>query len=89
MVVNEKMNKELVDKLKFWGDIILSSLSSEDESLYSAVEYAWKHPEEISIDSVELTVIANSQVEDMENIIEEFYNILTRMAEENENQDDR
>lgn len=87
MVVNEKMSRELVDELRFWGSIILSSLSyPEDDPLYSAIEYAWKHPEAISTDSVELTVIANSQVEDagVERMIEEFYSILCRIAEEKE-----
>lgn len=89
--MNEKMNRELVnrelvDELRFWGDIILSSLSSEDYRLYSAIDYAWKYPEEISTDSVELTVIANSQVEDggIQGMIEEFYSILTRIAEKND-----
>lgn len=86
----EKMNRELVDELRFWGDIILSRLSSEDYRLYSAIDYAWKYPEALNMDSVELTVIANSHVEDggLKGMIEEFYSILTRIAEENE-MDDR
>lgn len=83
----EKTYKELVDELKFWGGLILSRLSyPEDDLLYSSIEYACMYPEEIGIDSVELTVIANSQVEDgeMENMIEEFYSILLKIAEENE-----
>lgn len=87
MVVNEKMSRELVDELRFWGDLILSGLSyPEDDPLYSAIEYACRHPEDISMDSVELTVIANSQVEDggLENMIEEFYYILKRIVEEKE-----
>lgn len=87
MVVNEKMSRELVDELRFWGDLILSGLSyPEDDPLYSAIEYACRHPEAINTDSVELTVIANSQVEDggLENMIEEFYYILKRIVEENE-----
>ena len=87
MVVNEKMSRELVDELRFWGSIILSRLSyPEDDPLYSSIEYAWKHPEAISTDSVELTVISNSQVEDgeLENMIEEFYYILKRIVEEKE-----
>lgn len=87
MVVNEKMSRELVDELRFWGDLILSSLSyPEDDPLYSSIEYACRHPEDLSMDSVELTVIANSQVEDggLENMIEEFYYILKRIVEENE-----
>jgi hypothetical protein len=87
MVVNEKMSREQVDELRFWGSIILSSLSyPEDDPLYSAIEHAWKHPEEISTDSEELTIIANSQVEMgwRWNMIEEFYTILCKIAEENE-----
>lgn len=87
MVVNEKMSREQVDELRFWGSTILSRLSyPEDDPLYSSIEYACMHPEEIRTDSVELTVIANSQVEDgeLENMIEEFYSILNRIAEENE-----
>ena len=87
MVVNEKMSREQVDELRFWGSIILSHVSyPEDDPLYSSIEYAWKHPETIRTDSVELTVIANSQVEDdeLENMIEKFYSILNRIAEENE-----
>ena len=87
MVVNEKMSRKQVDELRFWGSIILSHLSyPEDDPLYSAIEYAWKHPEAITTDSEELTVIANSQVEDdeLENMIEKFYSILNRIAEENE-----
>ena len=87
MVVNEKMSREQVDELRFWGKNILSRLSyPEDDPLYSAIEYAWKHPEEITTDSVELTVIANSQVEDgeIESMIEEFYSILVKIAEEND-----
>lgn len=87
--MNEKMNKEDVDELRFWGGIILSSLSSSlsySEDLYSAIEYSQKYPEEIYTDSTELTIISNSQIEDgeIENIIEEFYDILTKIAEEND-----
>jgi len=87
MVVNEKMSRELVDELRFWGDLILSGLSyPEDDPLYSAIEYAWKHPETIRPDSEELTIISNTQVEDrgLEQMIEEFYYILREIAEKNE-----
>jgi hypothetical protein len=82
----EEMEK-MVDELRFWGSIILSGLSyPEDDPLYSCVEYVWKHPEAVGVDSEELTVIANSQVddEDLESVIEEFYSILREIAEKNE-----
>ena len=87
MVVNEKMSRELVDELRFWGWIILSGLTyPKDDPLYSAIEYACRHPEDLSMDSVELTIISNTQVEDrgLEQMIEEFYYILREIAEKNE-----
>ena len=87
MVVNEKMSRELVDELRFWGWIILSGLTyPKDDPLFSAVEYACKHPETIRPDSEELTIISNTQVEDrgLEQMIEEFYYILREIAEKNE-----
>lgn len=84
--VKEEMEK-MVKELRFWGSIILSSLSyPEDDPLYSAIEYVWKHPEAVGLDSEEITVIANSQVNDgdLENVIEEFYELIKRIAEKNE-----
>lgn len=80
-----KMNK-MVDELRYWGDRILEMLSyPEDDPVYSAITYAMKHPDEIGIDSTELSILANAELEgDQEQMVEEFYELLHQIAEENE-----
>ena len=75
------------DELRYWGGKILKTLSyPEDDPVYSTITCAMKHPDEIGVDASELTVLANAQFEDgeLEQMVEEFYELLHQIAEENE-----